>query len=207
MPLSVIGVGYPRTATLSLKLALEQLGFGPCHHMSEVFKHAERWDQWIRATAGEYGDWEEVFDGYKSTADAPGCFFFEQLVAYYPEAKFILTVRPSDSWYASASETVLSESVMARVSGTPAERFLRGAFLDRYEGRHADKTYMIDAYETHNAEVRRVVPKERLLVNSPGDGWESICDFLQVPVPATPFPRVNERAQWVRKMSQPDSTP
>ena len=206
MPLSVIGVGYPRTATLSLKLALEQLGFGPCHHMSELFKHVERWDQWIRATAGEHVDWEEMFDGYKSTADAPGCFFFKQLLAYYPEAKFILTIRPSDSWYASASETVLSNLVVARVSGTPAERFLRGTFLDRYEGRHADKTYMIDAYEAHNAEVRRVVPKERLLVNSPGDGWESICDFLRVSVPTTSYPRVNERAQWVRKVSEPGST-
>jgi len=184
---------------MSLKLALEQLGFGPCHHMSEVFKHSQRWDHWIRATAGEYVDWEEVFDGFRSTTDAPSCFFFKELMAQYPEAKFILTIRPSDSWFVSASETVLNESIMARVSGTPVERFLRRAFLDRYEGRHADKAYMIAAYEAHNAEVRRVVPKERLLVNSPGDGWESFCNFLRVSVPATSFPRVNERAQWARK--------
>ena len=36
MPLSVIGAGFPRTATWSQKLALEQLGFGPCYHMSEA---------------------------------------------------------------------------------------------------------------------------------------------------------------------------
>jgi len=39
MPLSVIGAGFGRTGTLSLKRALEQLGFGPCHHMLEVITH------------------------------------------------------------------------------------------------------------------------------------------------------------------------
>ena len=37
MALKIIGAGYPRTGTASLKLALEQLGFGPCHHMREIF--------------------------------------------------------------------------------------------------------------------------------------------------------------------------
>ena len=202
MPLSVIGVGYFRTATLSLKLALEGLGFGPCHHMSEMFKHPQRWETWIRATAGKQVNWDDLFDGYKSTTDAPGCFFFAPLLAWYPEAKFILTVRPSEEWYESASETVLNESLyMSRVSGTPVEHLLRRTFLDRYHGRHGDKDLMISAYEAHNADVRRTVPPERLLIHAPGDGWEPICRFLGVPVPQDPFPRANERAQWKSRMA------
>jgi hypothetical protein len=42
MTIKVFSAGFGRTGTLSLKLALEQLGVGPCHHMDEVLKTGPR---------------------------------------------------------------------------------------------------------------------------------------------------------------------
>jgi hypothetical protein len=195
MPLSVIGAGYPRTATLSLKVALEQVGFGPCYHMTEVFANPQHWPHWIHATRGERVDWEHVFGDYQSTTDAPGCFFYEELAQRYPQAKFILSVRPSDRWYESASATVLDESNLPP-GATGFENTLKQIFYDRYDGRHTDRDYMIAAYDRHNRDVVRTIPKDRLLIYEPGDSWEPVCEFLQISVPDTPFPRVNDRAQF-----------
>ena len=60
MTLQVIGAGMPRTGTLSLKTPLEQLGFGPCHHMTEVFARPEQWPFWNRVGDGDTIDWEEI---------------------------------------------------------------------------------------------------------------------------------------------------
>jgi hypothetical protein len=49
----VIGVGLPRTGTASLKVALEMLGFGPCHHMYEVIDKPNRLIKFIQAYDGE----------------------------------------------------------------------------------------------------------------------------------------------------------
>ena len=73
--LAAIGAGFPRTGTASLKAALEILGLGPCYHMSEVFAHAEHWPMWIDAAHGKPVDWDVLYAEYRSTVDAPGCFF------------------------------------------------------------------------------------------------------------------------------------
>jgi Sulfotransferase domain len=54
----IIGAGFGRTGTMSLKVALERLGFGPCYHMTEVFAHPEHAGFWISARRGEPADWE-----------------------------------------------------------------------------------------------------------------------------------------------------
>ena len=76
MGLSVIGAGFGRTGTLSLKAALEQLGFGPCHHMAEIFADPEQLPHWQRAAAGEPVDWDEVLAGYRATVDWPSAYFW-----------------------------------------------------------------------------------------------------------------------------------
>lgn len=106
VPLRVIGAGFGRTGTTSLKAALETLGFGPCDHMQELFRDAEHADRWDAAVRGEAVDWEEVFAGYRSTLDWPGCAFYEELMARYPDAKVLLTVRDADRWYESAYITI-----------------------------------------------------------------------------------------------------
>ena len=51
MALEVIGPGFGRTGTASLKRALEILGFGPCHHMEEIFAHPEQVPHWQAVAA------------------------------------------------------------------------------------------------------------------------------------------------------------
>lgn len=76
MGLAVIGAGLGRTGTLSLKLALEQLGLGPCHHMEEVFKNPDQLPFWQSAADGKQVDWDAVFAGYRSTVDWPSAHFW-----------------------------------------------------------------------------------------------------------------------------------
>jgi hypothetical protein len=56
-----------------------------------------------------------------------------------------------------------------------------------------DRAFMTDWFERRNAEVIAALPAERLLVFSPKQGWGPLCEFLGVPVPESPFPRVNSR--------------
>ena len=105
--LEVIGVGYGRTGTLSLKTALERLGFGPCYHAVEFMRHPEHQARWEAAFQGN-PQWEDVFAGYRSTVDFPGTAFWRELVDAYPQARVILTVREPQEWYASMRETFLA---------------------------------------------------------------------------------------------------
>jgi hypothetical protein len=79
MALEVIGAGFGRTGTMSLKVALETLGFGPCYHMTEVFAHPEHVEPWRAAARGKPLAWEQIFDGYRATVDWPGCAFYAEL--------------------------------------------------------------------------------------------------------------------------------
>jgi hypothetical protein len=70
MSLSVIGAGVGRTGTHTLKLALEQLGFGPCYHMREVLARlGTDVPVWVRAAEGKPVDWDELFVSYRSAVD------------------------------------------------------------------------------------------------------------------------------------------
>jgi hypothetical protein len=93
MTLKVIGAGFGRTGTSSLKQALEDLGFGPCHHMTEVIAHPQQVPVWEAAMNGEPVEWEDVFHAYQSAVDWPSAAFYEPLMERYPDARVILTVR------------------------------------------------------------------------------------------------------------------
>jgi Sulfotransferase domain len=106
MPLEVIGPGFGRTGTNSLKLALEHLGFGPCHHMFEVRDKPELLPAWEAAADGETVDWNKVFSGYRSQVDWPGARYWRELSQYFPKAKVILSVRDPDAWFDSVQATI-----------------------------------------------------------------------------------------------------
>jgi hypothetical protein len=107
MPLEVIGSGFGRTGTASLKRALETLGFGPCHHMEEVMANPEQVTRWEAYVAGEPVRWDDVFDGYRSQVDWPGAHVWRELAQAYPDAKVIHSVRPEDAWWKSFSAAAL----------------------------------------------------------------------------------------------------
>jgi hypothetical protein len=193
MPLEVIGAGLGRTATFSMKFALEHLGFGPCYHMSEVFAGARRnIPLWLDVVNGN-PDWDTIFDGYQSATDYPACTYWRELAEHYPDAKVVLTVRDPDSWFDSVSQTIFSEQMQGSLAGSPAEIMMRGVVFDAFGDRMSDQAFMTNWFERRNQNVIDSLPPKRLLVYSPKEGWAPLCSFLGVPVPDGPFPRVNSR--------------
>jgi Sulfotransferase domain len=193
MTLRVIGAGLGRTATFSLKFALEHLGFGPCYHMSEVFAGARRNIPLWLDVINQKPDWDRIFDGYQSTTDYPACSYWRELADYYPDAKVVLSVRSSTGWFDSVSETIFSKNIQGPLAGSPVETMMNGAIFNAFSGRVKDRAFMTEWFEHRNQEVIDALPPERLLVYSPREGWAPLCSFLAVPVPDQPFPRVNSR--------------
>jgi len=200
--LKVIGAGLGRTGTMSLKLALEELGFGPCYHMMEVFPRPQHVPVWHAAGRGEKVDWNALFEGFNATVDWPSSRFWRELSQAYPKAKVILTPRPAEAWYKSFKETIVE---YALAGGLPPEGHPRRAWSEMvhliiteqtFHNRLDDKRAVIAAYEAHNAEVRRTIPKERLLEFDVAQGWEPLCRFLGAPLPATPFPKTNSTVEF-----------
>jgi hypothetical protein len=194
MALRVFGSGWGRTGTMSLKLALERLGFGPCHHMVEIFRRPDTAQLWIDAANGR-PDWEAVFAGYGSMTDLPGAAYWRELAAYYPDAKIIHTMRDPDAWFDSTQATILSPESAANAPNPVLGAFFETMTRDFQGGMH-DRKHMIDLFNRHNEAVLAAIPKERLLVFEVRQGWEPLCDFLGVAVPDGPFPRENTTEQF-----------
>jgi hypothetical protein len=204
MSLSVIGAGFGRTGTLSLKLALEQLGFGPCYHMVEVLKDPSAAGYWEAAADGRPVDWEQVFAGYHSTVDWPSVNFYRELAEAYPEAKVILTLRDPEGWFASTQATIFRdflENVPADGPKDPWSRMAMKVIGDLFDRRMHDKAHLIEVFERHNETVQRVIPPERLLVYQVSEGWEPLCRFLGVAVPDTPMPQANSTEEFQTKIA------
>jgi len=202
MTLQVIGAGLGRTGTLTLKTALEQLGFGPCHHMVEVFANPEQVPFWNRAALGEAVEWGELYGTYRATVDWPGCHFYAELAERYPEAKVILSLRDPERWYVSMSETILKSMGMmgfGEPGKIPEDHPMRfGGIIIPQKTFNYDfsKDNVIAAFERHLANVRSTIAPERLLEFEASQGWEPLCQFLGVPVPEEPFPRTNSREEF-----------
>ena len=218
MTLRVIGAGFGRTGTLSLKQALETLGFSKCYHMAEVAEHPAHVALWRAAWRGE-APWEELFDGYAAAVDWPTAAFWPRLMGVYPEAKIVLTVRDFDSWFASAGRTIF-QSMQERLAAEQSqheERLLmaKEIIIDgTFGGDLADRDNALAVYEANVARVHREVPADRLIVFDGNDGWRPLCDALGVEEPAVPYPRINTseefRERWrggapTRDMTRPDS--
>ena len=189
MPLSVIGAGFGRTGTMSLKLALDRLGFGPCYHMTEVFKNPKASGYWEAAADGKAVDWEEVFAGYGSTVDWPSATFYKQLADAYPDARVILTDRDPEAWFASTQATIFSRHFRDDTDD-PWQRMVLKVIGDLFDRRMTDRDKLIEVYKRHNDEVRRTIAPERLLDYQVSQGWGPLCAALGVPVLDTAFPHI-----------------
>lgn len=212
----VIGAGLPRTGTLTQKLAIEQLGLGPCYHWVDLLADLDRVSQWEQALDGN-APWREIFAGYASSVDWPGGFFCDELVAAYPQAKVVLSVRDPLRWEASFRETIwnmcFGDNLIHYLSAARAKvdpqwnRYLRlvdrmfwierGTFADG----HAEPGQLIAAMERHHDAIKRTVPAERLLVWDVNEGWEPLCSFLQRPIPSEPLPHANDRDTFIDRVT------
>jgi hypothetical protein len=176
---------------MSLKVALEELGFGPRYHMIEVFEHPEHVKRWEAAVRGEPVDWEELFHGYRATVDWPGAAFYRELTERYPEARVILTVRDPERWYESALNTIFT---LQNVASSRAPQMARDLASQKgFDGDVEDRRHMIEAFNRWNEGVKEFVPDDRLLVYEVKEGWDPLCAFLRVEAPkGKPFPHLND---------------
>jgi Sulfotransferase domain len=197
MPLAVMGAGFGRTGTLSLKLALEQLGFGPCCHMLEIFRDQRQVPAWDAVADGGPADWEALYSGYRSAVDWPGVNYWRDIARAFPLAKVVLTVRDPLAWVDSTRKTVFAMrfSDPATQLGQLNIKHIRHL----YELRD-DTAALVAAFDQHNEAVQREIPAERLLVYDVAEGWEPLCAFLDVPVPEAPMPRLNSTESFGRDM-------
>ncbi|MEM8768266.1 MAG: sulfotransferase family protein [Pseudomonadota bacterium] len=196
MSLKVIGAGYGRNGTLSLKHALEQLGFSKCYHMMEVNQDREEDVAWLKLAQGGEVDFDKLFEGYQASVDWPSCNFWREQLAWSPEAKVILSERDPEKWYASIMNTIYPMSVAAKKIEDPlmqrrSEMVFEVIWDGLFDGRLDDKDHVIDVYLKHNQAVKDELPPEKLLVFEASQGWAPLCEFLEVPIPDEPYPRVN----------------
>jgi Sulfotransferase domain len=214
--LKLIGAGLPRTATLTQKIALEMLGFGPCYHMVNILNDLDLVQLWHGAFDG-HPEWNRMFAGYQATTDWPGAFFYRELIAAYPDAKVVLSVRDGATWSRSMRDTIwgvlYGDTMMRDLSAARSRvdagwsRFLelmmamweKSGLLGAIEAGF-EASALGQAMERYNAEVRQSVPPERLLVWTAADGWGPLCEFLEVPVPVAPLPRVNDAAMFADRI-------
>lgn len=201
MTLEIIGPGFGRTGTNSLKVALEHLGFGPAHHMFEVRDNPEQLPAWQALAAGGSADWDAVFRGYRSQVDWPGARYWRELAAYYPDARVILTVRDADDWFDSVEATIAKflagrgtyDAHLNGVASMAYELIAAGVF----DGRMSDRSHATALFNAHISEVQATIPASRLLTFDVRQGWEPLCAFLDCPVPKISFPRLNSSKQFL----------
>jgi hypothetical protein len=195
MTLKVVGTGLGRTGTKSMQTALGMLGFGPCHHMVEVFADPGSMQWWVDAAEGR-PDWDLIFKNYQSVVDYPGAAHWKALVDFYPNAKVLHTVRDPDKWWESTQATIFAPGgpTSGAMEGLPGKFF--GSLLGSVREHFPDRAYMTDYFRRHTEEVTAYVAPERLLVYEVGEGWDRLCAFLGVPVPVEPYPSENSREQF-----------
>jgi hypothetical protein len=215
MAVELISAGMPRTGTLTQKEAFELLGLGPCFHrvdiLADLDKQVPLWDGAIDGSV----DPASILEGYPSTADWPGGYFYKELLESNPDAKVLLSVRDPERWEPSFRETIVDmcygESLIRLLSSARAhvdERWSRYLKLvdkmfwgekGTFPNGHSPSD-LIEGFIAHNEEVKRVVPADRLLVWEVTEGWEPLCAFLDVPVPDQPMPHANDRATFLGRV-------
>lgn len=214
MPIKVIGLGMGRTGTSSLKLALEQLGYGPCYHMEELIKNPADVRFWHELDKHGDTDWASLFSNYQSAVDFPAIGYYKDILRVYPDAKIILTMRDEQSWYNSAIKTILNAEpgfldklkMSIKLPFSPHMRNLIQVFklskkfwLKNVGTQYKDEAVAIDFYRQWNEKIRQEFPAANLLVYNVKEGWPPLCQYLEVPVPDTPFPKTNSRQDFEAK--------
>jgi hypothetical protein len=213
MSIKIIGAGFPRTGTNTLRESLQHLGFVKTYHMKNLLVQPENLHYWETLRATGTTDWEGLYNGYQATVDFPCYPWYKEHMKQYPDAKVILSLRPFEKWYDSVYGTIwtaqnppeeqkaeMSKKVAADVrlqAVMKVMEFAKTAMMtDHFQGRFLDKTFMEEVFNKHNEEVKRYVPANKLLVIDVSEGWEPLCKFLGVPEPCDPLPHTNKREDF-----------
>jgi hypothetical protein len=203
MTLKVIGTGLGRTGTYSLKLALNELDLGPCYHMEEVIlqmpRHLPKWQAALAGTP----NWADVYEGYGSAVDWPTASYYTELLAEYPKAKFVHTVRDPKSWASSFSETI--QALLKAKAEAPPEmhdwlEMCTAAIAKAGVTPSATPEELARVFDAHTAAVKAAIPEAQLLIFDVKEGWGPLCRFLGVAEPTSAFPRTNNRQEFWDKV-------
>ena len=203
--MKVICAGWGRTGTRSLKYALEYLLQEPSYHMQNILlnkKDATKWHDSIFKNNEKF-NWEDIYKGYGACLDFPSCNYYKELMDYYPDAKIILTIRDNESWIKSWN--VLNNQILKSFTFRFAAKIPKTSFKlqkdihnkmilgvdGAFKGAKSDKARM-EQFDAWNKAVIEYVPKDRLLIYQVKEGWEPLCNFLNVPIPDIPFPYKNK---------------
>lgn len=213
MSIKIIGAGFPRTGTSSLKVGLEMLGFDECYHMKNLLINPYKLPYWNELETKGTTNYEELFEGFQAIVDIPGYLYYQTLMDQYPNAKVILSTRDFDGWYDSINSTlvkavypnfdfklmILRNAIFRPVvfkSKKCVDMVKRTFFENQFEGNFSDKARAKELYYRHHETVKQTVPEDKLLIYKPGDGWEPLCTFLNVPVPEQEYPHLNKKENF-----------
>jgi hypothetical protein len=175
----VFGVGLSKTGTHSLTGALELLGIPTVHYPSPALMNE--------------GRYEAAFEGCRGATDISVSAYFRQLDRAYPGSRFILTLRDVDAWLNSVED---HRRRRAHEDVTTCPKAVIREIV--YGIRGFDRGVFRAAYHEWNDTVRRhfaARPDDLLQIDlTSGEGWETLCPFLGVEIPAQPIPHRNARA-------------
>lgn len=180
MTTRIIGVGFSKTGTTSLRECFREFGLNFIGFEADLTK---------QVVAGEIAPAIEALAAYEAAANWPWPFIYREIDAAFPGSRFILTVRrDGPTWL---------RSLVKQAEKKPRSEYREWVYGHRNPVGHEDE--LIAQYETHNDAVRRHFsdrPEQFLEVCwETGSGWPELCEFLGRPVPAKPFPRANPSAQ------------
>lgn len=196
--MKVVGTGFGRTGTDSMRNALNILGVGPTHHMFELGEDAPLREPWLDLVEGAKPDWDMLFAGYYACVDWPSAFYWRSLVVDYPDAKVLLTMRSAESWWKSFEATILKQIQ----SGNQPNGFGKRLVAEKvFDGRPDDRDHAIAIYNRNVEEVIATVDPERLLIHNLGDGWEPLCRWLDLPVPEIDYPSGNTTQDFAQRIA------
>ena len=214
--IKVIGAGFGRTGTLSLKFALEKLGFGPCYHMKEIVWRLSHLKLWYNTSRGDPMNWNRLLKGFGSAVDYPVSLFYSELEKKYPKVKFILTIRDFDGWYESTKNTIYTVPTILpgwfMMIAYPIRIFIemqnKLIWVNLFKNNFEDKEFARTVYYKHIEDVKKTVPRDKLMVYRVKDGWAPLCEFLEVDIPESiPFPKVNNTDEMLRNLAFVRSLP
>lgn len=227
--LLLIGAGFSKTGTKTMHKVYEILGYGVNDSQENVYAHTKEWHTFfngtkeegrkaIRSLFGPGNKW-----GYDCTVDLPANSLWQTLRDEFPEAKVILVVRDDQKWINSLQNHLVVERQQFwemwfhRCFG-PVYRWVFNhssdavtMYMDYFRTNligpedqvfaKANSDILLAAYRAHNASVKALVPKDKLLVYRIGEGWEPICKFLGKPIPDQPFPHENRLGSVIDELA------
>lgn len=182
----IFGIGLPKTGTKSLNMALNDLGFKSIH-----FARRYRNCIWNKNTF----EFPFKFNALTNFGE----WHFAQLDKTYPNSKFILTVRNKDSWLKSCKLWYTPQKrgySASRISVFGTQNFSH----DRY-------AYIYDFHTKAVLEYFKYRKNDLLILDiCSGEGWNKLCNFLNVEIPEHSFPHAHEVATDDKKLKKYERT-